>query len=436
VFTGSVNITGSNTTIGTASFQTSGNNGVINLGGNTFYGQVKVDSTLGGIQINSIWGGANSGIIQLTNGTAGNVRLHIADNGNIGIGTVTPGQLFEVVGGEIKAGRVDSTNEGGQVSFGRSTDNATAWYIDAYGNVASPQLRFVNVTNAVVAMTITGSNVGIGTSSPGRKLVVVGGNGNQLELDNTGQTYTQQFFKINGTEVGTFYASNTEFGMYTYGSQLISFSTNNTERMRITSDGRFLVRTTSVLNPGGVGGVSNMANPDDNGLWALALQNNATTNTYGRGLGIRFTTDFNNSSNEVLWFVGNTTPRFFVTSDGGVRNYSANNSNLSDIRVKKDIIALESYWNKFKEIEIVKFKYKDQTHDDFNIGVIAQQVEEIAPEFVNVDGFGGAENIPEDGIPLKSVYEADLHHATIKVLQEAMAKIETLEAKVQYLENK
>jgi hypothetical protein len=89
LFTGSVNITGSSTTIGTASFQTSGNNGVINLGGNTYYGQVKVDSNLGGIQINSIWGGANSGIIQLTNGTAGNVRLHIADNGNIGIGTTT-----------------------------------------------------------------------------------------------------------------------------------------------------------------------------------------------------------------------------------------------------------------------------------------------------------------------------------------------------------
>jgi hypothetical protein len=206
-----------------------------------------------------------------------------------------------------------------------------------------------------------------------------------------------------------------------------------TNVMRITSDGRFLVRTTSVLSPGGVGGVSNMLNPDDNGLWALALQNNATTNTNGRGLGIRFTTDFNNSSNEVLWFVGNATPRFYVTSDGGVRNYSANNSNLSDIRVKKDIIALESYWDKFKAIEIVKFKYKDQTHDDFNIGVIAQQVENIAPEFVNIDGFGGEQYIPEDGIPLKSIYESDLHHATIKVLQECMAKIEEQQAQIEEL---
>ena len=41
-----------------------------------------------------------------------------------------------------------------------------------------------------------------------------------------------------------------------------------------------------------------------------------------------------------------------------------------------------------------------------------------------MDGFG---KIPEDGIPYKTIYTADLHHATIKVLQEAMAKIETLE---------
>ena len=94
---------------------------------------------------------------------------------------------------------------------------------------------------------------------------------------------------------------------------------------------------------------------------------------------------------------------------------------------------MESYWDKFKAIEIVKFKYKDQTHDDFNIGVIAQQVESIAPEFVDVDGFG---KTPEDGIPLKSIYTADLHHATIKVLQEAMAKIEELTARIESLESK
>jgi hypothetical protein len=114
-------------------------------------------------------------------------------------------------------------------------------------------------------------------------------------------------------------------------------------------------------------------------------------------------------------------------------NYSANDVNLSDERTKKDIVPLGSMWDKFKAIEIVTFKYKDQTHDDNNIGVIAQQVESVAPEFVDVDGFG---DTPEDGVPLKTVYTTDMYHAAIKALQEAMTRIEQLEAKVATLESK
>ena len=83
--------------------------------------------------------------------------LRINSSANIGIGTNNPSQKLEVVGGEIKAGRVDSSQEGGQVSFGRATDNATGWYIDVYGNTSTPSLRFVDVSNSAVRATIDGS---------------------------------------------------------------------------------------------------------------------------------------------------------------------------------------------------------------------------------------------------------------------------------------
>jgi hypothetical protein len=180
----------------------------------------------------------------------------------------------------------------------------------------------------------------------------------------------------------------------------------------------------------------------NNNDWTQIMSN--THASASQGLFIQYVNASpNNTGNEFLYCRDSgLTLRASIRSNGGLANYQANNVNLSDERTKKDIIPLESYWNKFKAIEIVKFKYKDQTHDDFNIGVIAQQVEKVAPEFIDIDGWNntpkieGEEEIISTEEPLKSVYTSDLHHATIKVLQEAMAKIEILEEEVKLLKAK
>jgi hypothetical protein len=177
--------------------------------------------------------------------------------------------------------------------------------------------------------------------------------------------------------------------------------------MRITSGGDFLWRKSASV----VG---------DIGFWMQSSN------------GDLYSTIANSVNTYHVFDATNAVYRFYVGGNGGISNYQANNINLSDERTKKDIIPIESYWDKFKAIEIVKFKYKDQNHDDFNIGVIAQQVEKVAPEFVDIDGFG---ETPEDGIPYKTIYTSDLHHATIKVLQECMAKIEEQQAQIEELKD-
>jgi hypothetical protein len=200
-----------------------------------------------------------------------------------------------------------------------------------------------------------------------------------------------------------------------------------TESMRITSGGFFKASNDGAYISAASPYHELVTNTANNASVIIGNKNASTP----YGCYVLFTAASPNDATR--WFYNaedSTATRFTVRSNGGIANYQANDANLSDIRTKKDITPLESYWDKFKAIEIVKFKYKDQTHDDYNIGVIAQQVESVAPEFIDADGFG---ETPKDGIPLKTVYTADLHHATIKVLQEAMAKIEEQQAQIDEL---
>ena len=72
---------------------------------------------------------------------------------------------------------------------------------------------------------------------------------------------------------------------------------------------------------------------------------------------------------------------------------------------------------------------------------IAQEVETVAPELVDVQGFG--DEIPEDGIPLKGIFQTDLQYALMKSIQELKAindtqaeTINALTARIVALESK
>jgi hypothetical protein len=394
-----------------------------------------------GLESGSMTFGLSTSSITADNNVSVIERLRITSGGNVGIGVTAPAEnyfgvnrIFEIGGSTVPGIVLRSTLKTGEHSMitggdglilsstgsaNAANDNLIRFFTGPTNSSYSASERMRISSSGLVTVTGTGS----------------AGNAEGIYFKRVSSLNQGGFISGSGGAL-VLTATNAESSLY--GTTVLQRydGSSFTESLRITSDGQLCVRTSAVVSPGGVSGVSNMVNPDNNGQWALALQNNATFTGYGRGIGIRNVTDYNTTSSEFIFCIGNATARFIVESNGGIHNYSANNVNLSDERVKKDIIKLESYWDKFKAIEIVKFKYKDQTHEDYNIGVIAQQVLEIAPEFVNEDGFGGENNIPEDGIPLKSIYTEDLHHATIKVLQEAMNKIEILESEVKILKAK
>jgi hypothetical protein len=120
---------------------------------------------------------------------------------------------------------------------------------------------------------------------------------------------------------------------------------------------------------------------------------------------------------------------FYVNVNGGIYNYSDNNSNLSDEREKKNIENLESQWDSLKQWSLKKFhRNADADSDTKKLGVIAQEVEAHNPEVISE--FNVNENTTR-----MAVKEQQMMWMAIKALQEAQTRIETLEAKVQTLEN-
>jgi hypothetical protein len=93
-------------------------------------------------------------------------------SGSVNAASVTTSGIVTATG-EISVNRLDSINEGGELTLNRSLDNATGWAIDCYGSTNTPNLRIGSSTGVKVEITTSG-NVGIGTGTPTEKLHVVG----------------------------------------------------------------------------------------------------------------------------------------------------------------------------------------------------------------------------------------------------------------------
>jgi len=222
-------------------------------------------------------------------------------------------------------------------------------------------------------------------------------------------------------------------------------STANSDRLTVDSSGRLLVNTTSPLI-GSAAKLQVLQNITDE--WSTRVNNNSAS-PYGFIVEYSSATP-NNGVNYFFYANDSSALRFAVNSNGGIRNFSANNVNLSDRNAKKDItLHTDSEWNCVKAWEIVDYRYKDEADDSpAKIGVTAQQIQEHCPDLVTVfqeQADAVEEVIGEDGEVVTEakaaveerigVNESQMMWKVTKALQEAMERIETLEAKVQTLEN-
>ncbi len=104
----------------------------------------------------------SSDINSFTQGFAG-----FSFDGNVGIGTTSPAQLFHVQGGDAV---IRSPNGENRFYFARGDDDEAGGIFYAYDNTANNTIRLHSEGSSY----ITGGNVGIGTTTPDSKLTVVG----------------------------------------------------------------------------------------------------------------------------------------------------------------------------------------------------------------------------------------------------------------------
>lgn len=124
--------------------------------------------------------------------------------------------------------------------------------------------------------------------------------------------------------------------------------------------------------------------------------------------------------------------RMQIKCDGDLENINNSYSGISDIKLKENIIDANSQWEDIKSLQVRNYNFKPDTgyHDNKQIGLIAQEVEETCPGLVGV-------SIDEHtDVETKSVKYSVLYMKAVKALQEAMQRIETLEQRIDTLENK
>jgi hypothetical protein len=309
--------------------------------------------------------------------------MRLDSSGNLGLG-VTPSAWSGSVASQVGDGAALSSRAAGNTASDMTHGaywNGTNWlYQDSSVGAARYQM--------------TGANAG----STHAWFVSAGGTaGNAISFSQVMTVSSDGTFRVKGA--GT--AGSTD-AFQVSGSA-------PADAARITSGGDLLVGTTDAGATTG-GGVK--------ALYSATIPAMFTVfNTAGGG----------NAYNLYNTNATNNGYRFYVKVDGGIANYQANDLNLSDQRLKKDVSSAGGYLDKICAIPVRTFRYKDQSDDALNLGVIAQEVETIAPELVNNDGFG---EIPDDGVPLKTIYQTDLQYALMKCVQELKAELDSVKAEL------
>ena len=320
-------------------------------------------------------------------------RMRITSAGNVGIGTSSPNYKLETNG--IIASYVPGV---GQAGYWLYNGGATAEWFTGQRSGTDHAYKISTVVAGTYTDRVTvdtSGNVGIGTSSPGKKLDLVG----QFRVSGSAASgYALLEYGTSATATNNWHVGSEGDGSFRWYNGTFGAGT---ERMRITSGGFLLVGTTAPLG----GNTSSEFKVTGAGSWPLTL------NANDRGLLVRNSAA---GSGFYAYFEYNGgTNNGSISWSGGTTSYTT----TSDARIKKNIVDAPDAGALIDAIQVRSWDFKaDDVH--WRYGMVAQELLPVAPEAVTV---------PEDEEIMMGVDYAKLVPMLIKEVQSLRARVAQLE---------
>ena len=314
--------------------------------------------------------------IYLYNRTTSAAAIAVTNAGNFGIGTVSPSSPLNVKSNSSSSsdsGITITQNGGSNAIFKMGEKSTDGGRFHMYDGGVEKIAFYTDGT----ANHISAGNVGIGTASPAQDLTIYEDSGDCNVLISSNNGASQVFF-------GDTEDDNIGIIRYDHSDNSMRFTTNTTEAMRIDSSGHIGVGTAS---PGYIfhthDGSSDSRHKVSTSSHGTYFESGVTADSAGILLVAGHASSI---LNVYLQGSGGVSNEFQFQHDGDFHadgDVVAYSTTVSDKRLKDNVKTIDSALDKVMKLRGVEFDWnqgkRKGTHD---LGLIAQEVEEVLPELV------------------------------------------------------